>query len=69
MHLTADERQTASVDDLAMTVAVEPGETIWTESCHKFTRASATALLAESGLELVSWHTDGAYALAVGAGR
>ena len=69
MHLAADQRQTASVKDLDMTVAVEPGETIWTESCHKFTRASAEAMLAEAGLDLLSWHTDGAYALAVGAAR
>jgi L-histidine N-alpha-methyltransferase len=69
MHLAADERQTATVKDLDMTVAVEPGETIWTESCHKFTRLSARAMLEAAGLELVSWHTDGTYALAVGAAR
>lgn len=69
MHLAADHRQTATVDDLGMTVAVESGETIWTESCHKFTRVAAEAMLAAAGLALVSWHTDGAYALAVGAAR
>ena len=69
MHLAADQRQTATVEDLGMAVAVEPGETIWTESCHKFTRVSAEAMLTAAGLELVSWHTDGRYALAVGAAR
>lgn len=69
MHLAAEDRQTATVKDLGMTVAVEAGETIWTESCHKFTRASAEAMLEAAGLALVSWHTDGAYALAVGAAR
>ena len=69
MHLAADDRQTATVQDLDMAVAIEPGETIWTESCHKFTRASASAMLEAAGLELVSWHTDGTYALAVGAAR
>ena len=69
MHLAADERQTATVADLDMTVEVEPGETIWTESCHKFTRAAAEAMLTAAGLALVSWHTDGTYALAVGAAR
>lgn len=69
MHLMPDERQTAVVKDLGMAVAVEPGETIWTESCHKFTRLSATAMLEAAGLALVSWHTDGTYALAVGAAR
>jgi L-histidine N-alpha-methyltransferase len=69
MHLAADERQTAMVKDLDMTVAVEPGETIWTESCHKFSRVSAEAMLTAAGLTLVSWHTDGTYALAVAAAR
>jgi L-histidine Nalpha-methyltransferase len=69
MHLAADGRQTATVADLGLAVAVEPGETIWTESSHKFTRASAEAMLSAAGLALVSWHTDGAYALAVGATR
>ena len=69
MHLAAEQPQTARVQDLDMTVAVEAGETIWTESCHKFTRESAEAMLAGADLALVSWHTDGAYALAVGAAR
>jgi L-histidine N-alpha-methyltransferase len=69
MHLTAEGPQTATVEDLGMAVALEPGETIWTESCHKFTRASAEAMLADAGLALVSWHTDGTYALGVGAAR
>ena len=69
MHLAADERQTATVNDLDLAVIVEPGETIWTESCHKFTRLSATAMLNAAGLALVSWHTDGTYALAVGAAQ
>jgi L-histidine Nalpha-methyltransferase len=69
MHLAADQRQTATVKDLDMAVDVEPGETIWTESCHKFTRVSAATMLSAAGLSLVSWHTDGTYALAVGAAR
>jgi L-histidine N-alpha-methyltransferase len=67
MHLAAEERQTADVKDLDMAVAIEAGETIWTESSHKFTQASAEAMLKATGLALVSWHTDGAYALAVAA--
>jgi L-histidine N-alpha-methyltransferase len=67
MHLASPERQTAVVKDLDMVVALEAGETIWTESCHKFTRVSAETMLADAGLALVSWHTDGTYALAVAA--
>jgi L-histidine N-alpha-methyltransferase len=69
MHLASPERQTAIVKDLDMVVALEAGETIWTESCHKFTRVSAETMLAKAGLALVSWHTDGTYALAVAAAR
>lgn len=69
MHLAAQGRETAIVQDLDLAVAVEPGETIWTESSHKFTRSSAEAMLRDAGLELVSWHTDGAYALAVAGAR
>jgi L-histidine N-alpha-methyltransferase len=69
MHLVAEDRQTATVQDLDMDVALEPEETIWTESSHKFTRVSAEAMLAAAGLALVSWHTDGTYALAVAAAR
>jgi len=69
MHLASPERQTAIVKDLDMVVTLEAGETIWTESCHKFTRVSAETMLAEAGLALVSWHTDGTYALAVAAPR
>jgi L-histidine N-alpha-methyltransferase len=69
MHLAATRRQTATVRDLEMTVAVEPDETIWTESSHKFTRPAAETMLGAAGLSLASWHTDGAYALAVAAAR
>lgn len=69
MHLAAADRQTAIVRDLDLAVAVEPDETIWTESSHKFTRESAEAMLAAAGLALVSWHTDGAYALALAGAR
>jgi L-histidine N-alpha-methyltransferase len=69
MHLAADDPQTATVADLAMTVSIEPGETIWTESCHKFTYESVASMLAKADLTLISWHTDGAYALAVAGAR
>ena len=69
MHLAAERPQVAVVKDLDMLVGLEAGETIWTESCHKFTRASAEAMLARADLALAEWHTDGGYALAVAAAR
>jgi uncharacterized SAM-dependent methyltransferase len=37
---------------------VSPGETIWTESCYKFSRASAQAMLEDAGLRLERWYVD-----------
>jgi L-histidine Nalpha-methyltransferase len=67
MHLAPASRETASVRDLGLTVAVEPGETIWTESSYKFTRADAEAMLAEAGLAVRRWDTDGTFALVLAA--
>jgi L-histidine N-alpha-methyltransferase len=43
---------------LDLTLRLEPSETIWTESSHKFTRAGAEAMLEAAGLRLDGWHTD-----------
>ncbi len=69
MHLAPGTPQTATVRDLGLTVAVVPEETIWTESSYKFTRDAAESMLAEAGLGLVRWDTDGAFALALAAPR
>jgi L-histidine N-alpha-methyltransferase len=67
MHLVSDAAQTARVRALGLVVDLEPGETIWTESCYKFTRASVEAMLEGAGLTLDGWHTDAAerFALAL----
>jgi L-histidine Nalpha-methyltransferase len=67
MHLVSDSPQTARVRDLGLVVDLEPGETIWTESCYKFTHSSADAMLEAAGLTLDAWHTDAAerFALAI----
>jgi L-histidine N-alpha-methyltransferase len=67
MHLVAPADHAVRIRDLDMEVAFEPGETIWTESSYKFTRASAEAMLADAGLALARWDTDGAFALALAA--
>jgi L-histidine N-alpha-methyltransferase len=58
MHLVPESPQTVTVRSLDLTVRLEPSETIWTECSHKFTRASAEAMLEEAGLRLEGWHTD-----------
>jgi L-histidine Nalpha-methyltransferase len=58
MHLVAGTRQTVRLRRVDLTVHVEPGESIWTESSYKFTRASVEASLREAGLGLARWITD-----------
>jgi L-histidine N-alpha-methyltransferase len=67
MHLVAPTDHAVCVRDLDMIVRFEAGETIWTESSYKFTRASVDAMLAAAGLRLARWDTDGAFALALAA--
>jgi L-histidine N-alpha-methyltransferase len=52
---------------LGLVVPFEEGETIWTESSYKFTRAGVDAMLAAAGLAVTRWDTDGAFALALAA--
>jgi L-histidine N-alpha-methyltransferase len=58
MHLVPDTTQTVRVRRLGLTVTIAAGESIWTESSYKFTRASVTAMLADAGLPLREWYTD-----------
>lgn len=67
MHLVARSRQVARLRDIDLTVEVEPDEGIWTESAYKYTRESAGALLAASGLRIERWYSDGAFALVLAA--
>jgi L-histidine N-alpha-methyltransferase len=67
MHLVAPTDHTVRVRDLDMTVDFEAGETIWTESSYKFTRASVEAMLGAAGFVLARWDTDGAFGLALAA--
>jgi L-histidine N-alpha-methyltransferase len=53
------------VRELDMTVSFEAGETIWTESAYKYTRASVEAMLRTAGMRLIRWDSDGAFALAL----
>lgn len=67
MHLVSSRRQTVTLPDLGMRLDFEAGESIRTELSHKYTRASATALLAEGGFRVERWEMDsqGWFALAL----
>ncbi len=69
MHLVPEEPQEVHLRALELTVRVSPDDGIWTESCYKFSRASAEAMLDEAGLRLASWHvdSDNYFALAMAA--
>ena len=58
MHLYAQSAQTVHIADLDMTVEIAKDESIWTESSHKFTQATAAAMLQEDGMTLEAWYTD-----------
>ncbi len=67
MHLVAAADHAVHVADLDLTVHFEAGETIWTESSYKFTRASVEAMLNAARLRVLRWDTDGAFGLALAA--
>jgi L-histidine Nalpha-methyltransferase len=48
MHLRSSEAQTVAIEAAEISVAFEAGETIWTESSHKYQRPEISALAAES---------------------
>jgi L-histidine N-alpha-methyltransferase len=69
MHLVADTAQAVTLARLGLTIRFRPGESIWTESSYKFTRAGVESMLARARLRLVRWHVDPAnyFALALAA--
>lgn len=69
MHLVPESPQEVHLRDLGLTIHLRPDEGIWTESCYKFSHASAQDMLEETGFRLASWHVDPAnyFALAVAA--
>ena len=71
MHLVAERPQTVRLNALDLTVEMSAGESIWTESCYKFSHESTETMLREAGMGLERWYTDGdeAYALALAAPR
>jgi L-histidine N-alpha-methyltransferase len=58
MHLVSVEDQTVPIRGLDMEVPFEKGETIFTEISRKFNRRSTERMLADSGMELLEWHSD-----------
>jgi L-histidine N-alpha-methyltransferase len=58
MHLIPKGRQLVSIQDLRMTITLDPSETIWTESSYKFTEESLTSMLTDAGLQLERFYSN-----------
>ena len=58
MHLVPARPQRVKIDNLGMTITLDPSETIWTESSYKFTRKSADEMLEEAGLDIDRFYTN-----------
>jgi L-histidine N-alpha-methyltransferase len=58
MHLIATAPQRVRLERIDLTLELEEGADIWTESSYKFTRESTESMLTEAGLSLEEWHTD-----------
>lgn len=58
MHLVSRTEQSVAVSSLGLTLNFRAGETIWTESSHKFTVAELEGFAGDAGFEAVSTWTD-----------
>jgi L-histidine N-alpha-methyltransferase len=58
MHLVSAVRQTVLIPGAGCSVSFEPGETIWTESSHKYDLPDLTQMAARSGYRMVRVWTD-----------
>jgi uncharacterized SAM-dependent methyltransferase len=52
MHLRSRRRQSVAVRRAELEVTFGPGETIWTESSHKYSRRDIAKLARDSGFRL-----------------
>ena len=58
MHLRSKRRQRVHVRQSAVAVEFEEGESIWTETCHKFTRREIEQLARSSGFQVAAQWVD-----------
>jgi dimethylhistidine N-methyltransferase len=64
MHLLSKRRQLVSVRQSGISTTFEEGETIWTETCHKYTRPEIARLAAASGFRVAAQWVDEAWPFA-----
>jgi L-histidine N-alpha-methyltransferase len=64
MHLRARSRQTVAIEKAGLRVTIEQGETIWTESSHKYSPEEPVRMARASGFECVAQWFDPEWAFA-----
>jgi dimethylhistidine N-methyltransferase len=62
MHLRCNTAQTIRLKDAGVNVQIEAGETIWTESSHKYALQEIRAMAYRSGFECAQQWTDNEWA-------
>jgi len=65
MHLVSRLRQTVTIREAGCTVTLEPGESLWTESSHKYTRTGIAGMLRDAGLDVSETWIDNEAAFAL----
>ncbi|HXE76243.1 MAG TPA: L-histidine N(alpha)-methyltransferase [Candidatus Xenobia bacterium] len=58
MHLVSQVNQTANIPGAGLTVTLRAGETIWTESCHKYNSAELVEMARRSGYRCAAQWVD-----------
>jgi L-histidine N-alpha-methyltransferase len=58
MHLKSRQAQTVAIEAAEVTIAFEAGETIWTESSHKYRMPEISLMAAESGFACATQWID-----------
>jgi dimethylhistidine N-methyltransferase len=58
MHIVARQAQAVSIEAMGLTIAFRAGETIWTESSHKYCMPGIAEMAAESGFERAAQWVD-----------
>lgn len=64
MHLRSTRDQVVTVRDAGISVPIRENETIWTESCHKYSVDEVTAMAADAGFRCEAQWIDDAWPFA-----
>ena len=64
MHLRSKRRQTISIAAAEFSCTLEPGETIWTEACHKFRADEIPGMAQRAGFICEAQWVDGEWGFA-----